>query len=327
METLIPFIDMHCDTLTPAALHHRSDISRLPDEQIDLLRLRRGGCMAQFFAVCLPELPKVQRLGRLYPGDDRYFRFVRRELMRTLEKHPDLITLARRYEDIENAAAQGRIAALLTIEDGRLIEGSLKRLNRYYQMGVRLITLTWNYANCFGSPNSTDPQVMQRPLSDFGREAIPEMNRLGIIIDVSHLSDGGFYDVAALSKKPFAASHSNCRALCAHPRNLTDDMIRVLAEHGGVAGLNQYPQFLYDGASESRMEDLVRHLRHLTDVGGIEVAALGSDFDGFTGTPCLKGPQDYPRLAGALLKEGFSSSDLDKIFHGNVLRFLKDVLS
>lgn len=135
---------------------------------------------------------------------------------------------------------------MLTVEDGRMVNGSFDRLEQLAKTGVRAIALTWNFENCFGAPNSRDPKIMSKGLSAFGKEAIEAMNELGILVDVSHLSDGGFYDVAKISKKPFVATHSDCRALAAHPRNLTDDMIRLLAQKGGVSGINFAPAFLDD---------------------------------------------------------------------------------
>jgi len=289
-------------------------------------RLREGGAAAQFFAVCLPSLPTVTRLGALYPGDWRYLRHLVRIFRRTLEQHPDKIAFAGRAADLERNRAQDLVSAFLTVEDGRLVQGEMANLDALRSLGVRLVTLTWNYANCFGSPNSTDPAVMQQGLTDFGKEAVPEMQKRGILVDVSHLSDGGFRDVAALSTKPFVASHSNCRALCAHPRNLTDEMIRTLAEKGGVAGLNQFPEFLRLNAKENSLGDLTAHLCHMVQVGGMDLPALGSDFDGIHGKLCLKGPQDYPHLAQALRKKGFHESEIEKIFSGNAERVIREAM-
>ena len=171
-------------------------------------------------------------------------------------------------------------------------------------------------------------EMMDRGLTDFGKDAVLEMNRLGIIIDVSHLSDGGFRDVAQISQKPFVASHSNCRAVCSHPRNMTDEMIRTLALKGGVMGLNQYPLFLYNNATESRVEDFLAHIGHIRDVGGIDCIALGSDFDGIGRTcrPKMKGPQDYPKLANLLLDNGYTQDEVEKIFHKNAERVMREAM-
>lgn len=328
---MTPFIDMHCDTLTRANMHFRHDLYRLPMEQIDVEKLCAGGARAQFFAICLPAITTVRRLGALYEGDWKHIRRLAGILYHTCQLHGDRISLLRSADDLDTNTSRGRISAVLTIEDGRQIGGRMDRLKLYHRLGVRLITLTWNHENCFGSPNFPGGRMPTREeamkgLTAFGKEAVGEMNRLGILIDVSHLSDGGFFDVASLSGKPFVASHSNCRALCDHPRNLTDEMIRMIAEKGGVIGLNQNPVFLRKDEKTSRMEDCVAHLKHLRDVGGIECAALGSDFDGCRRSMrmCIKGPQDYPRLAEHLLADGFSSDEVDRIFFRNAERVMRE---
>ena len=330
---MTPFIDMHCDTLTQANLHYIHDLNHLPAEQLDVKRLRAGGAAAQFFAICLPKITTVRRLGRLYEGDWKHIRRLAGILRHTCDLHADSIALCKSAADLEQNRERGRISAVLTIEDGRQIEGRMERLAVYHRLGVRLLTLTWNYPNCFGYPGAPGGgrptrEESERGLTAFGREAVEEMNRLGMLIDVSHLSDGGFFDVARLSRSPFVASHSNCRALCDHPRNLTDEMIRMIALSGGVVGMTQVPAFLVRGAMRGTKEDCLSHLRHLRDVGGIDCVALGSDFDG-CGRKArlgLKGPQEYPSFAEYLLKEGFTQDEVEKIFYKNVLRVFRDVL-
>lgn len=202
----------------------------------------------------------------------------------------------------------------------------MDRLGYFYSMGVRAMALTWNYPNCFGSPNSTDTRVMHTGLTPFGKEAVGVMNDIGMLIDVSHLSDGGFYDVARLSRKPFAATHSNCRALSPHPRNLTDDMIRMLSEKGGVAGLNFYGPFLSDDITEthSRVEDMCAHVLHMLKVGGEDCIALGTDFDGMDGSFEIGSPTQMWRLFDALKRKGLTARQLEKLASGNALRVLRD---
>ena len=331
---MVPFIDMHCDTLTQANMHFQHDLYQLPLEMLDIVKLKKGGAKAQFFAICLPKLPTVKALGGLYEGDWKHIRRLAGILQNTCRLHPDHIAMCTGAEDLDRAGAEGKIGAFLTIEDGRNINGDMKRLELYHRLGVRLITLTWNYENCFGYPNTpggkmVSSEKMGRGLTAFGKDAVTEMNRLGIIIDVSHLSDGGFRDVVEISKKPFVASHSNCRAICSHPRNMTDEMIRMLADKGGVMGLNQYPLFLYDQATESRVDDYLAHIGHIRDVGGIDCIALGSDFDGIGRTcrPKMKGPQDYPKLANLLLDNGYTQDEVEKIFWKNAERVIRDVMN
>ena len=224
----VPFIDFHCDTLMQAWFRRRKEVYSLPPAMADVKRLKQGGAKAQFFAIFLQSLRMKRCLGPLMPKDEAYIDRMVGIFRRTLANHRDEIAFAGNSRQMEKNWQEGRISAFLTIEDGREVQGRMERLEEYHRMGVRLLGLTWNYANCFGFPNSQDPSVMKQGLSDFGKEAVGELNRLGMIIDVSHLSDGGFWDVARLSRKPFVASHSNARALCPHPRNLTDEMIRAV---------------------------------------------------------------------------------------------------
>lgn len=321
-----PFIDMHCDTLMQAWFRHRGQVYRLPSAMLDVERLRQGGAKAQFFAIYLQSLRMKRVLGPLMPRDEDYIETLMRTFRNTLERHADVIAFAGNWEDLDRNWQEGKISAFLTVEDGRAVKGRMETLEEYHRKGVRLLGLTWNYPNCFGYPNSANAVEMKRGLSDFGKEAVGELNRLGILIDVSHLSDGGFRDVARISRKPFVASHSNARALCPHPRNLTDEMIRTVAESGGVIGLNHCPRFLYPGSNENRIEDLVAHLTHMRRVGGRGVAALGSDFDGISGRLSIKGPQEYEKLAHALAKAGLSEEEIDEIFYKNVERVIREVL-
>lgn len=201
-----------------------------------------------------------------------------------------------------------------------------------YKKGVRLITLTWNHENCIGYPNSDNADIMAKGLKKTGIEVVERMNELGMIVDVSHLSDGGFYQVAELmakAKRPFVASHSNSRAVTGHPRNMTDQMIRMLAAQGGVMGLNLAPHFLDDTQRKdgsSRIADMVKHILHIRSVGGADVLAIGSDFDGIEGQLEVKRPQDFEMLWSEIAKAGVSSSELEKMWQGNGLRVLSELL-
>ena len=316
---------MHCDTLMQAWFRGRRQVWHLPSAMLDGERLAQGGAKGQFFAIFLQSM-RLKRLAGPLLNDGKYIERLAGIFYRTLAKHPDQIAYAGNFDQMQQNWHQGKISAFLTIEDGREVRGRMERLAEYHRMGVRLLGLTWNYRNCFGFPNSTDEQEMRRGLTRFGKEAVGELNRLGILIDVSHLSDGGFWDVARLSKKPFVASHSNARALCPVSRNLTDEMIRAVGNAGGVVGLNQCPAFLYPGSRENRIEDLTAHLRHIANAGGIECAALGSDFDGINNPVEFGNASGVQQLYEALVKSGFSEDDADKIFYKNVLRVYQDVL-
>lgn len=321
------FIDLHCDTLMKT-MEKDSSIRLLENDRtsVDFKRMKEGGTLAQFFAVFLPSREMMlEYVGRVVE-DDEYIGTLVDTLKGEIHENSDMIGLAGSYDDILSNHRKGRMSAILTIEDGRSVQGSLDKLKHYHDMGIRLISLTWNFENCFGYPNSDDRNVMEKGLKSFGKEAIQYMNDLGMIIDVSHLSDGGFLDVARISRKPFVASHSNAREISPHKRNLTDQMIRILGEKGGVAGINFAPHFLQPDTTTERstVELMVRHLNHMKNVGGEDVVALGSDFDGIGGDLEVDSIEKMPMIFEALQKDGWSSGQIEKLAYRNTLRVIKE---
>ncbi len=334
------YADMHCDTLLRG---YEKGIDSLYNGEghINFQKMAEGDQLLQFFAVFFPPRHafdsfqmKAPNGSTRIPDDDEFFDHMVQALQDAVTKYPDKIALARTAADVTANHAAGKSSAILTIEDGRFVNGDMDKLTRLHDLGVRAIALTWNYDNCFGAPNSFDPKLMQKGLTDFGKAAVSEMEHLGILIDTSHLSEGGFYDVAELSSKPFIASHSNCRTIANHPRNLTDEQIRILADNGGVMGLNFYQDFVVPGTRlpknsgvtkalpETSINDLVLHVQHAYEIGGEDVIALGTDFDGFDGTPEIDGPDKMHLLFEALEQAGFTPRVLDKFASGNVLRVL-----
>lgn len=318
-EERIPRIDLHCDTLTHC-LGGGTDLGHA-EGSVDLERLRESGALAQDFAVFLsekfdPDMEKVYQ----------EFQRIRGILSENEERYRDIFRLIRTKEDLEECRRDGKVGGLLSIEDGAMINGKITRVDELFESGVRLITLTWNYENCLGYPNSTDPDVMGRGLKDFGIEVVRRMNEKGMIVDVSHLSDGGFWDCVKYSAGPIVASHSNARALSGHPRNLTDEMIRAVADKGGVIGLNFCPWFLKEGQQESRIEDMVRHIGHIVQTGGIGVMALGTDFDGIAGNLQISDCTQLGKLEDALREAGYASEEIEKIFWKNAFRVLSETL-
>ena len=191
-------------------------------------------------------------------------------------------------------------------------------------MGIRIITITWNYENKLGYPNA-NYIFKENGLTSLGKDILQEMEILGIIPDVSHLSDGGFYDLVKLCKKPFIASHSNSRAITYHPRNLTDEMIKLLSDKGGVMGINFCSSFL--GNEEiSSIKEMIAHIKHIRNIGGIDVIALGSDFDGIDNEVEIQNCSEFYKLYDVLKKNGFTENDVEKIFYKNVKRVFNDVL-
>lgn len=321
------FIDLHCDTLMKTA-DSQKNISLLENEitSVDFKRMKKGGSLAQFFAVFMP----TEEIFKEYIGkvidDDEYIDTLVSTLKKEIMENKDIISLAYSYDDIVRNEKDGRMSAILTIEDGRSVQGSLDKLKHYYDMGIRLMSLTWNFENCFGYPNSDDKEIMGKGMKKFGKEAVEYMNELGMIVDVSHISDGGFYDVAEISKKPFVASHSNARDISPHKRNLTDHMIKTLAEKGGVAGINFAPHFLQPDTTTdmSTVELMVRHLNHMKNIGGEDLVALGSDLDGIGGELEVDSIHKMPMIFDALQKDGWSHSQIEKLAYKNTLRVIRE---
>ena len=244
---------------------------------------------------------------------------------REIEANSDLIRPALSYDDVIANREEGKMSSILTVEDGQLLDGRLERLEELYERGVRLLTLTWNYENCIGYPNSREAEKHRLGLKPFGIETVERMNRLGMIVDVSHLSEGGFYDVAEHSDKPFVASHSCARALCDHPRNLTDDQLKRIAQAGGVAGVNFNASFLREQSTKTFVDDIVGHIKYMISVMGDEHVALGSDFDGID---CRLEVENYDFYGEVVcrLEKIFPQKTVEKICYANVLRVLKDCL-
>lgn len=329
MKTTYRFIDMHCDSLLKGIIS--GQLYDYPGNMLDVSRMALAGQGAQFFAVFFPpalsEGRQIQGGQPQFPPDDALFDKARGLLLDTVAAYPDSIGMAYNAADINRNLEVGRCSAVLTIEDARAVNGDMAKIRHFYDAGVRAMSLTWNARNCFGHPNSADAAKMRLGLTDFGKEAISEMNILGILVDVSHLSDGGFWDVAERTSKPFVATHSNCRALCDHPRNLTDEMIKALSTKGGVVGVNFMPTFLTsDGKHESRVEDLCRHVLHIIGVGGEDCIGLGTDFDGIDGRFEIGQPTEMEKFFDALRRKGLSERVLQKFAISNVLRVMHDVL-
>ncbi|WP_026494914.1 dipeptidase [Butyrivibrio sp. WCD3002] len=325
------YADMHCDTLMKAFFEGEERLFEGQGMQ-SISNMIKAGQLLQFFAVFfIPELDEETKkqagFTREIPSDDEYYSELKSILYSQVEKHSDSIAIALSAEDVRKNKAAGKASAMLTLEDGRFLNGSLDKLRSVYDDGVRAIGLTWNGENCLGYPNSADKSIMEKGLKTFGFEAVEEMNRLGILVDVSHLSDGGFFDVAKTCKKPFIASHSSCRVLTDHQRNLTDEMIKIIASKGGVAGVNFAPEFVNigEGDPKSKAEFIASHVLHMYKVGGEDIIALGTDFDGIHGDIEIKHPEEMDLLFDILSKKGLSSSVLDKFASENVMRVLESI--
>jgi len=316
------FIDLHVDTLLHVRRNKNESLLK-NTASVDFERMKKGGCAAEFFAIFL--LPQ-ERLSQMEPpvNDAQFID----EMLAVFERDVaacDDVRFARSFADFEANEAAGKMSAFLTFEDGRAIDGSLDNLKAWSKRGISLITLTWSGANCFGTSCYEDAAT---PLTAFGREAVAAMNDLRMIIDVSHLSDGGFWDVAKISKKPFVASHSNARSLSPHPRNLTDEMLKALGDAGGIAGINFCANFLNEDTKDnySTIAAMVRHAAHIKNIGGAGCVALGSDLDGIRSELEIGCISEMPRLWDALQKAGFTVSEIEAAAYGNAKRLMKEVL-
>lgn len=316
------FFDLHCDTLL-IMRQENCGLDNAPGH-IDLDKLTNGGSMLQCFADFIPSHDFAEKIGVSEEPWD-FFLHQAERFERETACFPDRLRPVRSMEELRQNRALGLASAMLTVEDAACVDGRLERLHTMYDRGVRMISLTWNYENCIGFPNSADPVLHAKGLKDFGFEMLDEMGRFGMVVDVSHLSEGGFWDVARENKKPFIASHSCARALCDHSRNLTDEQLRALGDGGGVCGVNFYSRFLRPDADYTSNEDILRHMEYIANRAGIEAVALGSDFDGID---CTLEMQDYGGLAhlGELIADRFGGDNAEKIFYRNTLRVFTDVI-
>jgi membrane dipeptidase len=222
------------------------------------------------------------------------------------------------------------VGALIGIEGGHAIEDSLRLLRDFYDLGVRYMTLTHTNSNSWAD-SSGDEHKPNNGLSPFGKEVVLEMNRLGMMVDIAHVADKTFWDALATSKAPIFSSHSSCRALCDVPRNMTDEMIKAMAQKGGVIQINFNCNFVKAGSGSPggqrpTLADVVRHIDHAVEIGGIDAVGLGSDFDGI---PCapegLDSVDKWPNLTRALLEEGYTAEEIRKIYGENTLRMMAAV--
>ena len=318
-------VDMHCDTigeLWKAEKAGKPISLRSNSLHIDLEKMQKGDYLLQNFAMFVFLGREKDPLVNVLEMIDVY--------NRAMAENADIIGPVLNYEDIEKNRAAGKLSGMLTIEEGAVLKGNPYVVRSLYQLGVRMLTLTWNFENEIGYPNTIVKAKDYDPSRHYGLkpegiEIVREMNRVGMIVDVSHLGDDGFWDVVKYCDGPFVASHSNARAICNHTRNMTDDMIRALADKGGVMGLNFCGDFLNPNG-KSRVEDMVRHAKHIINVGGSDILGLGTDYDGIDGDLELDHCDKMPLLAQEMERQGFSTQQIEKIFHGNVLRLYREVL-
>jgi len=320
-------VDTHCDTLqalfrdifpsvTPSrveeGLGKRSDKGH-----VDIPRLKEGGIDCQVFAIFVSKIPNPPKpLHRALNLIDIFYR--------ECEENKDEISHAKSYEEVLKTIESGKIAAVLSLEGGEAIGGDVSVLRILHRLGVRMMSLTWNHRNLLA--DGVKEQRTKSGLTNLGVKVVEEMERLGIVIDVSHLSESCFWDLVDITDSPIIASHSNCRTLCDHPRNLDDRQIAAIADKGGVIGMNFYPKFLRK-EGQATVSDVVDHMEHIIDLVGIDYVGLGSDFDGISSTPIgLEDASKVPNLTLELVSRGYSKEEIGKILGGNHLRVFSKVM-
>lgn len=336
--------DMHCDTISEIWESRKQSVSQnggspqqlsRNDLHIDIRKMKKAGYLLQNFALYVDLKKGLDPFEYVLELIDVF-----REEM---GKNKNDIGVIKTYDDILANERQGKMSALMTIEEGGCCKGEIGNLERLYQLGARMMTLTWNYPNELASPNLFIKSAEKgstlkndegfslfdssKGLTEKGFFFIQRMEELGMIIDVSHLSDAGFWDIVQHTKKPFVASHSNARALCGHCRNLTDDMIRAVAGRGGVIGLNFYGCFLNEtNDSHSRVARMAAHARHVLNVGGSGCLGLGSDFDGISGELEIQDCSQMQKLVDGLERAHFTGTEIENILWRNVMRVYREML-
>ncbi len=290
-------IDTHADTLYRRFRRPGADYDITPD------KLKQGGVTVQTMALFVGGSPELSCIAETFSG--------------MLRKGAELEAEGVKHLDDYRDCAEGETAFIYSVEGCDLLNGSLSLLPAWRRLGVRMAALTWNYENCVGTPAFMDQNA---PLKAFGKKAAKEMARLGIAPDTSHLSERGFYDLLELGLVPLA-SHSCCRALCDHFRNLTDDQLKALFQAGGYVGVNFCPEFLRQD-KRADLDSVCDHVIHIMELGGVGNVGFGSDFDGIDATPQgLTGPQDFPALLNALRKRGLSEEEIAGVAGRNLLAY------
>lgn len=277
--------------------------------QLNIPKMQHGGVDAAFFAVDVTRAWK----NHLAYALDAFGWFETQ-----IEANSHAICIARKADDIREAKAADKLAAVLAIENSEAVERSLNILNALYVLGVRSIGLTHNL-NTWASAGN-DEEDLGGGLTRFGRALVREMNRLGMLVDVSHISERGFWDVLDISERPVIASHSNCKTLCSHPRNLSNEQLKALAVNGGVVGITFVPGFITSDGWQKMppLAQLINHFTYAIDIAGIDHVGIGSDFDG--GGDLLKDAGEFVKIAEGLSEHGYTDEEIRKVLGENHLR-------
>lgn len=311
------YIDMHCDTLTECA-KLGLDLS-VCNLQTDFKKLNASDCAAQCFAVFTEGEDE-------FASVPRYFDFYRQNC----ERHPNIVERIENYADLKAVLDGERTGCILTVENLGFLKGDLTGLEKLKNAGVRMASLVWNYENELAFPNLVFKdgfplfgESEKRGLKPCGRQAAEELDRLKIIIDISHLSDGGADELLKDRKIPLVASHSNARSVLNVSRNLTDEQIKKIALCGGVIGVNFCSDFL---GGENTFDGVLRHIRHIVNIGGEDVVAVGGDLDGIPAPPDFQDCTVMPKLFAYLADRGLPARLLEKLAYKNFERVFREVV-
>lgn len=328
-------LDTHCDT--PMFFHQGVNfLTRDPRIKVDLHKMTEGHLDATTMVCYLPQ-PTTEHNGGPESHRDKTFAdlvhfnidspkqyadFIFDEIAHFVEQKPNYLAFARTPDDIRRNKEAGKKSIVLGIENGLALEGEISNVEHFVKRGITYITLCHNGDNDIC--DSARGNNTHHGVSQFGAQVIGEMNRLGVMVDLSHAAEQSFYDAIDISATPIVCSHSNCRALCDHPRNLTDDQLRALAKAGGLAHITCYPGFLQK-SGEATILDAVAHLHHAIDIMGIDHVGIGTDFDGDGGVPGINDASEVINFTIQLLRQRYSEDDIRKIWGGNWLRLMSQV--
>lgn len=327
-------IDSHCDTpmffhypqvnivendklwVDPADFGEKDEPPLLYEIKVDARKMRQGRVDAVFMVAYIPQST---------PADETYGKADRllNKIITQAKGSGNRISIATSYAELCNNKRNGIPTVFLGIENGCALAGNLDNIDYFYRLGVRYITLCHNGDNllCDSAMQSLDTH---NGLSEFGRQVVLKMNAVGMMVDVSHVGEKSFWDTVALSTKPIIASHSCCKALRNHPRNLTDEQIRAIARSGGVVQICLYKHFLAD-TDVATVADAVRHIKHVVELVGVDYVGIGSDFDGGGEIAGATSENQLINITKALIKEGFDDDEISKILGGNLLRVFRSI--
>ena len=319
IHTRILSVDTHTDT--PLWFRGGYSVGLRKNNQVNIQKMEEGKLDAQFLAAFLGQ--KESDEASLQKAVENCTNLIK-GIHTDVEKYKDACAIALTEEDAWRLKAEGKKAFFIGIENGYAIGSDLKNIKRYKEMGVNYITLCHSYDNHICN-SSTNTQDANKGLTAFGRKVVKEMNKQGVLIDLSHASEGTFWDVMKLSKDPVFASHSGVKALCNSDRNLTDEQLRALAKNGGVIQICIFRRYQNDNPAEASVVDVARHIDHAVKVAGIDHVGIGSDFDGGGGLLGCNGDNDMINITVQLLDMGYTEEDIRKIWGGNFFRILTQV--